>query len=704
MDEVSYFNPRETSKELLEAMWVAREPLLSEVLESVRSQARSVGHQHWLLRGPLGTGKSHFQAMLYHRVHEQLSADWLPLWPSESGFRRMSSAGRLLEQLAIQLAAESTHHPEALPWLEGELDAMKQLPTAQRGDAGLAILRQASRELDRKLLVLIENFDQVLFRLRKGTDRKRIREVLQDDTCLLWVVTSPQKWLETSDPKHAMFNLFRERLLTKLSPVEVRELIGSLVKLSGDGDAGERLLGVDGRIDTIHAVTGGNPRLVVMLFDVMRGAQGIREAYPAFRKLLDEQTKYFGSRLDMLGPQEQEVVGAFCVADYNLMASEVAVEVGLPTNQVSQLIGRLVDLGFLERAGPKRSRNNYFAVSDDLLRLWYQYHMEGNKQSIRRLVTSLALLYEPRELHELIADSRTASKSTTSLLEREANRVLLHHLELAEGETVKLPDDIGELSGAGVHAMRVVALCEPSKIRRLQLKQLIERFRDEPHPAVRFEVQMALAALCSDLSADDIPAALDVLGDAIDLVEEDTPLGVGYVLGAVEVALLREEWLATRRFVDIVESKLDLEREWSAVRALVHRASGDASAAESAWQTFVAASTKKMDVSTLVVQSVVGFLLVGLVQGRTKRVASELKAAEDLGFDQLVALRHAVDYYLALDAPGGGGKAAARTLERVPPELLGVTRQVIDTVDGGRAGASVMERFSVEIDADEPTG
>ena len=64
------FTPSRTDPELLEAIFVQREPLLGDVLERIKDSAQSGNKHHILLVGPRGIGKTHFVALAYSRVRK----------------------------------------------------------------------------------------------------------------------------------------------------------------------------------------------------------------------------------------------------------------------------------------------------------------------------------------------------------------------------------------------------------------------------------------------------------------------------------------------------------------------------------------------------------------------------------------------------------------------------------------------------------
>ena len=451
MRTVPYFNPDDTTPAVLEAISVGREPLLQEILTSLRNQAEEDRHQHWLLMGPLGTGKSHVMALLHHRVKRgDLDEYYLPLRVPEAEYLRMRGAHGFLESVLKQLGQELD--PDALDWLPAALKELRGVrDPAERFNGALALIHDARSELKRKLLVLVENFHRILERVGNKNQQRRVREVLQADDTVLLVATTPLRALDTDSPTHAMYQHFSTRTLEGLSPDQVQSLLQNLGQQQpGSQAAVQRLAGTEGRIKLVHALTGGNPRLVIMLLDAASGSGGIREVYQELKTMLDRQTRYFESRLEQHGLQEQEVLGVFCEADRNLSPKEGADALGREVNQVSTGIGRRCKAGALEPVGAVRRRDNLYAVADDLLRIWYQYRLGQQEGVIQRLVTFLALWYQRDEIQDMLEWSRQQRARADSELERCHAGDLLRHVKAASQYQAKLedllPDDapIGE--------------------------------------------------------------------------------------------------------------------------------------------------------------------------------------------------------------------------------------------------------------------
>jgi len=422
MSAIPFFNPKDTASDLLEAISVGREGLLQQILASIRSQATEPRHQHWLVLGPLGMGKSHLVALLYHRLRQSdLSKTYLPVWLPEAEHLRVGRSRCLLSSALLQLQKEYPKQDLNCPeWLPKEIKKLRALKEpGERFAQAQALLHDACEELDRKVILLVENFDEMLRRIGGKAEQRRLRKFLQEDGAMLLVATSPLRALETDSAQHPLFQHFATHVLEGLDADQTEALVRQLGEQTRAADVVRRLAGSPGKVRLVRALTGGNPRLIIMLFDAASGPSGVSEVHLELKQMLDQQTRYFESRLEQHGQQEQEVLGVFCEADRNLSPTEAARALGMEVNQVSAIIGNLCKAGALEPAGAIRRRDNLYAVADDLLRIWYQYRFGEGEGVIQRLVSFLALWYQRGEIHQMISwGQERMVQQGLSLLER----------------------------------------------------------------------------------------------------------------------------------------------------------------------------------------------------------------------------------------------------------------------------------------------
>ena len=202
-EKISLYNPRDTPPEQLEAMLTGREPLLKELLDSLREQMDSPTRQHWLLRGPRGIGKTHLTGIIHHRIQGDatLSKAYLPLWLGEADVYEVYSPATLLLRICERLG-EAVPGAELIQKLQAlETDADENLFFEEV--AGL-LTEEAERQ-ERVLVVLMENLDALFesFAPKQRTQQTRqLRSLLLGNPRLLFISTTPTRYLkELSDPK-----------------------------------------------------------------------------------------------------------------------------------------------------------------------------------------------------------------------------------------------------------------------------------------------------------------------------------------------------------------------------------------------------------------------------------------------------------------------------------------------------------------------
>jgi AAA+ ATPase superfamily predicted ATPase len=429
--ELRAYNPRTATAETLETLFVGRQALLDELLDDLRRQATSASRQHWLIYGPRGMGKTHLSGLVYHRVRQspELAAAYFPIWLPELDAYTAYSAGKLLAQIAEQASCElsSRGEPEAAHRLRSELGALGGLGDDDEYFQGaLGLLRDLARRRQRHLLILLENLDALLVALSRqqgGLEARRLRQALLENTELLFVSTTPTRYLSAlHHPKQPLFGHFRERRLDGLTAENVTELLTRLAEMTG------RPLPVDGRRSwLLHRLTGGNPRAIGMAFGALGGGTDLADVVADFERLLDLQTPYFEARLAHLAPRERAIVEALALARNTLTIQEIAQISRLPEKSLSTQVKRLQEEGHVQPALGEKGKGSLYELADGLLRLWFQYRR--GRQELEPLIRFLALWYRPEDLEKRLFD--LPLELDRSWLERDTAELVRVQIEAA---------------------------------------------------------------------------------------------------------------------------------------------------------------------------------------------------------------------------------------------------------------------------------
>ena len=352
------FNPSRASFEELEKTFVGRWPQLEAFERDLLADGAGPSTRHWLLIGPRGSGKSHFTELLSRRLRQ--NHGWGVARLPEEHYQ-VASVAELLEQIIIRL------------------EGLKASPFAQERDPRrveeLAIdrLRAWRQKHGKPCLVVLENLGQFLDRkLTARRDQSRLREVLMQEPPFILLATATSYVEATVEHSAPFYDFFQISTLDELS----REEVFGLVQARAQWDQDENLLGrmeqVRLRLEAIFHFSGGNPRLVLALYGVLR--HGVTEdLHTQLLELLDEVTPYYQARLNDVSPQMVRILTEMALAEGPLTPSEIGRRTRLTTPQVTANITKLGDERFVRPGGrPEDQRSRYYELTDRLFRLWMQ--------------------------------------------------------------------------------------------------------------------------------------------------------------------------------------------------------------------------------------------------------------------------------------------------------------------------------------------
>ena len=182
--------------------------------------------------------------------------------------------------------------------------------------------------------------------------------------------------------------------------------------------------------------TGGNPRLVLMMYRVVTQSE-LSDVRRGLEKLLDEVTPYYKAKIEALPPQQRKILDHIArisgKTSEGLTPAEIAAAVRLSPNQVSAQLKRLSEIGYV-RAANMRGRSVPYTLSEPLYAIWHQMRFGRDAhQRMQWLVNFLKSWYDREEMEPESEklDSRFRAHLTSGRM-REARDTLEHHRYLAE--------------------------------------------------------------------------------------------------------------------------------------------------------------------------------------------------------------------------------------------------------------------------------
>lgn len=490
------FNPARASLEELEATLVARWPLLERLESDLLADTRKKTRRHWQLIGPRGSGKSHFSEVLARRLVRDHG--WAVARLPEEHYQ-IGSVGELLEQIVIRLE-QSNKSPFV---------GVKQLSDLE--DLAIDRIRQWQLVNKKPILVILENLG-ILFerQLRDRRSQSRLREILTRDSPFILLGTATSYVDATVQHTAPFYDFFQVLTLEDLSSNAVAELVEARARWNMDEMLLSRLETVRARIHAVFHFSGGNPRLVLALYSILK--QGFtNNLHTQLLKLLDEVTPYYQQRLADISPQMGRILAEMALASDALTPADIARQCRMPINHATANVAKLVAERFVRPIGRPDKRRRFYEVNDRLFRLWMQMREDHTaRQRLRFLSEFFQHWYEghPDEIRH--AAVRVAEAFWQDLQDESAQRCR-EHLTTLEYLQDALPQHAELLAIESLMSRRPNTSTEETEAQVRRLRPLV----GSKNTAVR------------DISALLLAKALQDLGEAEEAIEvlraADTP-------------------------------------------------------------------------------------------------------------------------------------------------------------------------------------
>lgn len=404
----SLYNPRLWHANEVRAYYVARPALLDRIVDDLKREDANNHPQHRLIVGLRGMGKSTLLRRIAVAVEDdaQLNTAWLPLSFPEEQYNVASLGDFWLNCLdALSDLLESRGQVAESARLDAEVEQLDR----KDGEGALGALLRTAGTLQRRLLLLVDNIDLVVDRI-KNEDWK-LREALQAHPEILIVGASAKVLEDSYNYQAAFYDFFKIDELRGLSEAEMRETIVNLARLNKADHIIERIDADPARLRVLHTLTGGNPRTAVLLYGVLlKGIDG--DVRSDLEGLLDEVTPLYKSRFEELPPQSQQLLDKLALHWHPASAAVLTKQLGWKVNLVSAQLDRLIGAGIVERVKAPKSKRLNFQIGERFFNIWYL--MRTSRRLRRRLiwlVECLRGLYSNVEL-QAIAKHRMAQANT----------------------------------------------------------------------------------------------------------------------------------------------------------------------------------------------------------------------------------------------------------------------------------------------------
>ena len=406
------YDPRGSSEDDFLSGFVARKELLALLLNGLRHVARGGASEHQLIVGQRGMGKSSLLRAVAIGVGRdpELPAAFAPLRFREEQYN-VNGLDAFWRNCGEALAQWSEDN--GFEALARRLDRAIESPAWRDAETAAEGFLAACAEAGKRAILLIDNLDLVLAALKPG-EPWALRRVLQMAGGPLVIGASTHFLKESGDRDAAFYEFFHPRLLDPLDESEFDRCLRALADRAGE--AGEPVRAIletePGRLRALYALTGGNPRVLTMIYQLLERRES-GDVFADLEALLDQVTPYYKALVeDYATPQQRAVIDAIALNWDPILSHDLSVKSGIEITTVSTHLHRLKRDGFIEEVETSGARAGY-QIAERFLAIWYLMR-HGTRRTRRRLgglATFFARLYTPLELGRLAGRAQDAEAS-----------------------------------------------------------------------------------------------------------------------------------------------------------------------------------------------------------------------------------------------------------------------------------------------------
>ncbi len=467
------YNPDRMTEQEIKRTFVARQHLVEDLTTQIERQPQGAGVQHFVIIAPRGMGKTTMLLMVGFAVRDRgLSADWQTVRFAEESYSITSLADFWLQ--VIHLLAEDTQDVS----LRGQADALiKEFrKDDELQEATLALLKDWCRQNHKRLLLLVDNFDLILDQINDEQENARLRNVLMNDGMIMLIGGATTFFREARAYDQPLYNFFKIIHLDSLKFEEMQDLLRQRAALDDLPDFEATLRANRTRLKVLEYFTGGNPRLVLMLYRIITDSEVV-DVRRGLEQLLDQVTPYYKGKLESLPPQQRKILDQIARVSGEThegsTPTQIATATRLTPNAVSSQLKRLAEQGYV-RSANLRGRSSYYTLAEPLYAIWHQMRFgRSARQKMQWLVSFLKGWYDTTELEgeNKRLEGRFAELLQTGLM-REARQVLEHRFYVVEAMDVAACNSNMNSVVSGFLALQAVDMLNAEVLPSLQLENL----------------------------------------------------------------------------------------------------------------------------------------------------------------------------------------------------------------------------------------
>ena len=486
-----------TSAKRLRHTSVAREHLLDDAIESVRGSVGRKSKNHLLFIGPRGIGKTHLLSCIEDAVQsdEALSESVVVVRFPEESNRTLSFADFLIGMCGIlkEVLEDEERWTGLFATVQTEED------DAKVADTLVPAIREENRRHGRTLLIMLENLGEILtWQIRDKNDVASLRKFFMADNGCLLLATAPLHFDGITDIGQPFYDFFDVQILESLSFEETVEVIRRNLQWEEREETLAGLEDMHPQLQALHRMTGGNPRLTMMLYELI-AHESVTSVQRQFHLLLDRISPFYQGRLNDLPPGQRAMLECLAsMRDQEKTPAAIAAQMRMSQQETSSLLKRLSDAHYLRSAPhPRDRRSRLYTIREGFFDIWLAMNLSrGARRRLPFLLEFFSLFYPSLAARE--EKRRQLRKKLLDEGSSDAERALDYLSEVGEaGERASAKFDMARIfARLGVAEQAMSYVLEAAPLAGDRVSRSIARIvaSDPSPPDYLSEVEEMIAA------------------------------------------------------------------------------------------------------------------------------------------------------------------------------------------------------------------
>ena len=412
LNQLGIYNPQRLNDDVVEKIFIARKKLFEFIFKKISSEKSQSIPQHHIIMGQRGMGKS----TLLKRTEVELrkvvyASSFIPVLYPEEQYNLKDLAEFWLNTLdAIADTLEIEKQSSIVKQIDDKVAQLSKIKVREDlCKATYDYFKEICQMINRRPVLLIDNMN-LLFDRMDESEQYKLRAWITQKGAPIILGASAVNIKDTKEYGAPFYDAFQFHYLKRLEFNELLEILKNLATLTDTPSVQHDLYQNLARLRTIHQLTGGNPRTVVMLFKLLiKGfSQDINDDLEA---LLDEITPLYKAKFEELPEQLQIIVDAIALYWDPISLEQLRAETGYENNQLSPQLKRLIDIGWIEKQDAYYAKGSAYQINERFFNIWFLMRRSSRRQKKELYCLSKFLeTYYGEDLHD-IAQQRIGRKS-----------------------------------------------------------------------------------------------------------------------------------------------------------------------------------------------------------------------------------------------------------------------------------------------------